>query len=376
MIRKVLISVNSAWNIANFRSGLIQALQAEGWEVVAAAPPDEYVDRVRELGCRFVPVAMDSAGTNPARDLALHRRFKDVLREERPDVFLGFTIKPNIYGSLAAHSLGIPVVNNVAGLGTAFIRRNWLTVLARNLYKIALRKSHTVFFQNDEDRRYFLEGNLLRAGQTDRVPGSGVDLARFQQTPMPARAVDEPLHFLFVGRVLRDKGILEYVDAARRVRATGVVADFAILGPVDVQNRTALCNADVDQWVAEGVVRYLGTTDDVRPYLQAADCVVLPSYREGVPRTLLEAASIGRPLIATDAPGCRDVVDDGINGLLVRVGDGADLADKCMHLAALGSDERARMGRASRAKAEAEFDEQLVTRKYVACLRAIEAIAA
>ena len=373
MIRKVVISVNSAWNIANFRGGLVRALQAQGWEVVAAAPPDEYVDRVRALGCRFVSVPMDSSGTNLARDLALHRRFKEVLREERPDVFLGFTIKPNIYGSLAAHSLGIPVVNNIAGLGTAFIRHNWLTVLARRLYKFALRRSHTVFFQNDEDRQYFLEGGLLRAGQTDRVPGSGVDLDRFQQRPLPAKSAGDPLRFLFVGRVLRDKGILEYVEAARRVHAAGIAADFAILGPADVQNRTALSRADVDQWVGEGIVRYLGTTDDVRPFLEDADCVVLPSYREGVPRTLLEAASMGRPLIATDAPGCRDIVDDGVNGLLVQVGDGADLADKCMRFAAFGPDERSSMGRASRAKAEAEFDEQLVTRKYVACLRAIEA---
>lgn len=371
MTRKIFLSVNSAWNIVNFRSGLIRALQCDGWEVVTAAPPDEYVDHVRALGCRFIPLAMDNGGTDPRRDVSLYWRFRRILRQERPDVFLGFTIKPNVYGSLAAHSLGIPVVNNIAGLGTAFIRKNWLTVVARWLYRVALRKSHRVLFQNEDDRRYFIEGGLLKAAQTDHIPGSGIDLTAFAESPLPPNAVDDVIHFLFVGRVLRDKGVLEYVEAARQTRAAGVAAVFSILGPVDAQNRTALSRADVDQWVKEGSVRYLGVTDDVRPHIEAAHCVVLPSYREGVPRTLLEAASMGRPLIATDAPGCRDVVDDGANGFLVNVRDGPDLADKCMRFAALSADERARMGHASRAKAVREFDERLVVQKYLQCLHAL-----
>jgi glycosyltransferase involved in cell wall biosynthesis len=369
MRRKLLLSVNSAWNIANFRSGLIRALQAEGWDVVAAAPADEHVARVEALGCRFLPLAMDNGGTNPRRDVALYRDFRRLLAAERPDAFLGFTIKPNVWGSLAAQSLGIPVVNNIAGLGTAFIRRNWLTAVARFLYRIALRKSHRVFFQNEDDRRYFLEGGLLPAGRSDRVPGSGVDLRAFTQRPLPRTSPGEPIRFLFIGRVLRDKGILEYVDAARRLRAAGVAAEFGILGPVDSLNRTALSRCDVDAWVAEGVVSYLGVETDVRPSIESAHCVVLPSYREGVPRTLLEAASMGRPLIATNAPGCRDVVDDGVNGYLVAVADGADLADKCKRFASLSPEQRARMGDASRRKAELEFDEEFVVQKYLQCLR-------
>jgi glycosyltransferase involved in cell wall biosynthesis len=369
--RKILLCVNSAWNIVNFRSGLIRALQADGWDVVTAAPTDEHVDRVRSLGCRFIPLSMDNGGTDPRRDLALYRRFRRIFLEERPDVFLGFTIKPNIYGSLAAHSLGIPVINNIAGLGTAFIRKNWLTVVARILYRLALRKSHCVLFQNEDDRRYFVEGGLLKAARTDRVPGSGIDLDRFVESPLPPTVAGSPVRFLFVGRVLRDKGVLEYVEAAARSRAVGAAVDFSILGPVDAQNRTALSRADVDRWVANGSVRYLGVTDDVRPHIEAAHCVVLPSYREGVPRTLLEAASMGRPLIATDAPGCRDVVDDGVNGYLVKVADGLDLADKCMRFVQLAAGERALMGHASRMKAEREFDERLVIQKYLHHLHAL-----
>ncbi len=373
MTRKVFLSVNSAWNIVNFRSGLIRALQADGWEVVTAAPPDEYVDRLRALGCRFIPLAMDNGGTNPVRDLALYRRFREVLRSERPDAFLGFTIKPNVYGSLAAHSLGIPTVNNIAGLGTAFIRKNWLTLVAERLYRFALRRSHRVLFQNDDDRQYFIVRRIVDAAQADRVPGSGIDLGEFAPHPVPPSGTDDIIRFLFVGRVLRDKGVLEYVDAARRTRASGVKAEFQILGPVDAQNRTALSRVELDQWVSDGSVRYLGVADDVRPHVAAAHCIVLPSYREGVPRTLLEAASMGRPLIATRAPGCRDVVDDGVNGFLVDVANGEDLADKCMRFATISEDARSRMGAASRAKAEREFDERIVVRKYLECLRSLEA---
>jgi glycosyltransferase involved in cell wall biosynthesis len=371
----LLLSVNSAWNIVNFRGGLIRALQADGWDVVTAAPEDNYVERVRALGCRFAALPMDNGGTHPWRDLQLYRRYRALLRAERPAAFLGFTIKPNIYGSLAAHALGVPVINNIAGLGTAFIRHSWLTHVARGLYRHALRRSRHVLFQNDEDRRYFVASGLVDASRTDRVPGSGVDLAAFAPCPLPTRQAGDPVRFLFVGRVLRDKGIVEYVDAARRLRAAGVAAEFAILGPLEVQNRTALPRRDLERWVDDGVVRYLGVADDVRPHVAAAHCIVLPSYREGVPRTLLEAASMARPLIATDAVGCRDALDDGINGYLARVADSNDLAEKCRRFAALSNDEQARMGQASRRKAEREFDERLVFDKYLDCLRPLRAAA-
>jgi glycosyltransferase involved in cell wall biosynthesis len=348
------------------------SLQADGWEVVAAAPEDAHVDRVRTLGCRFVPLPMDSGGTHPWHDLQLYSRYRALMSAERPQAFLGFTIKPNIYGSLAAHAYDVPVINNIAGLGTAFIRRTWLTHLARQLYRQALRRSHCVLFQNEDDRRYFVDSGLVATAQTDRVPGSGIDLVAFTPQPLPVRRAGDPIRFLFVGRVLRDKGIVEYVEAARRLRADGIAAKFDILGPLEAPNRTALSRHEVDSWVGEGLVQYLGVADDVRPYIGAAHCVVLPSYREGVPRTLLEAASMARPLIATNAVGCRDAVEDGVNGYLVRIGDPADLAAKCARLALAPADVLHRMGVEGRKKVERDFDEKLVLAKYLECTRALQ----
>jgi glycosyltransferase involved in cell wall biosynthesis len=361
---KVVIALNTAWNLVNFRAGLIRALVAEGYEVVAVAPNDEYAPRLAELGCRFVALPMDNKGTHPGRDLLLFFRFLNLLRRERPDMFLGYTVKPNVYGSLAAHILGIPVVNNIAGLGAVFIRDNWLTRLVRLLYKTALSRSRHVFFQNDEDMRLFVEQGLVASDKVSRLPGSGVDLSTFRYAPM-LPLENRTFHFLLAARLLWDKGVGEYVEAARMVRRKYPTAKFQLLGFLDVQNPTTVSSAQMDDWVKEGVVEYLGVADDVKPYMAAADCVVLPSYREGVPRSLLEAAAIGRPIVTTDAAGCRDAVDDGVNGLLCRVGDADDLADKLLRMIAMTPEDRELMGQAGRRKMELEFDEKIVIRRYL-----------
>jgi glycosyltransferase involved in cell wall biosynthesis len=361
---KVVIALNTAWNLVNFRAGLIRALVAEGYEVLAVAPNDEYAPRLAELGCRFVALPMDNKGTHPGRDLLLFFRFLNLLRRERPDMFLGYTVKPNVYGSLAAHVLGIPVVNNIAGLGAVFIRDNWLTRLVRLLYKTALSRSRHVFFQNDEDMRLFVEQGLVASDKVSRLPGSGVDLSTFRYAPMQPLE-NRTFHFLLAARLLWDKGVGEYVEAARMVRRKYPTAKFQLLGFLDVQNPTTVSSAQMDDWVKEGVVEYLGVADDVKPYMAAADCVVLPSYREGVPRSLLEAAAIGRPIVTTDAAGCRDVVEDGVNGLLCRVADAGDLADKLLRMIAMTPEDRELMGQAGRRKMELEFDEKIVIRRYL-----------
>ncbi len=363
---KVLIALNTAWNLVNFRSGLIRALVASGYEVAAVAPPDEYISRLEELGCRFVPLPMDNKGTHPGRDLLLLWRFYQLLWRERPDVYLGYTVKPNVYGSLAAHALGIPVINNIAGLGTVFIKEGWLTRLVRGLYRLALFRSAKVFFQNDDDRAMFVARGLVRAAFTDRLPGSGIDLARFSPVPLSSQP---PLRFLLIARMLWDKGVGEYVEAARLLKGRAAKAEFCLLGFLDVQNSAAISRQQMDEWVAEGVVRYLGVSDNVASEIAAADCVVLPSfYREGVPRTLLEAAAMGRPIITTNSVGCREVVDDGVNGYLIRPRDAADLAEKMEQIIALSSAARTAMGIRGREKVEREFDEQIVIGKYLAAI--------
>jgi len=367
---KAAISANTSWNIVNFRAGLVKALAEQGCEVIAASPQDDYAARVDGLGCRHLRLPMDNKGTNPLKDVGLFLRYLRLMRRERPDLYLGWTVKPNIYGSLAAHIFGVPTINNVSGLGTAFIRDGWLTRIVKVLYRVALGRSAYVFFQNDDDRDLFVRLGLVRAEQTRLLPGSGIDLAQFAAAPPAPRLPDDGPVFLLVARLLWDKGVGEYVEAARLVKAQIPRARFRLLGFLDVENRTAVSRADVEGWVHEGLIDYLGASDDVRPHIAAADCVVLPSYREGTPRSLLEAAAMARPLIASDAPGCREVVDDGINGWLCKVKDAGDLADKMLQFAAAPAECRLEMSRRSRLKAEHEFDEKLVINAYLAAIEA------
>jgi glycosyltransferase involved in cell wall biosynthesis len=369
---KIIICLNTAWNLVNFRAGLIRALVAVGYEVVAVAPDDKYAAGLNALGCRFVPLHMENGGTNPVQDALLTLRFARLFARERPDVYLGYTVKPNVYGSFAAHMLRIPVINNIAGLGAVFIKDGWLVRFVRWLYRVALRRSTKVFFQNPDDRALFIDGGMVRAEVTELLPGSGIDLNRF--TPPIAPAVHDAntkFRFLLIARMLRDKGVGEYVEAARLLRHSWPEAEFCLLGFVDVQNPAAISRAEMDAWVAEGVVQYLGVSDDVRAQIAKADCVVLPSYREGTPRTLLEAAAMARPIVTTDAVGCREVVNDGVNGYLCKVGDAEDLAEKMNRMLSLSIDQRRQMGKNGRLKMEREFDERLVIKKYLDAIRRV-----
>lgn len=369
---KVVVALNTAWNLANFRVGLIGALQAAGHEVVATAPADGHEAR---LPCRFVDTPMDNGGTNPLKDGALFVRFVRLLRRERPGLLLAYTAKPNIYGSLAAHVCGVPVVNNIAGLGSAVLRGGWVAAVLRLLYRVALAKSAMVFFQNPDDRDLFLAQGLVRHGRVGLLPGSGVDLVRFAPNVDNANGA-RPIRFLLLARLLWDKGVGEYVEAARLVRAAfalrGVAVDFCLAGQADVGNPTAVPRATLEAWQAEGVVRYLGFVEDVRPLIAEADVVVLPSYREGTPRALLEAAAMARPLIATDVPGCREAVVAGSTGLLCEARSAASLAAAMTRMLELSAEERADMGLAGRAMVEARFDERLVHRAYLDVIARIE----
>jgi glycosyltransferase involved in cell wall biosynthesis len=365
----ILLSVNTAWNAWNFRSGLIAAMQDAGWRVAIAAPADRHAARLVEAGCEFIDLPMDSNGTHPGRDALLLARYLRLLRRLKPAVFLGYTIKPNVYGGIAAQWLGIPVINNIAGLGAAFIDQGLVARIAKSLYRRALSRSSRVFFQNREDRQLFIDESLVAAGKTALVPGSGIALARYAPQPL---APEPGPRFLLVGRMLVNKGVLEYAQAARIVRRALPQARFALLGPAQEANPNRVEAQAIRGWQQEGLIEYLGALDDVRPCVLDADCVVLPSYREGVPRTLLEGAALARPLIATDVAGCRDVVEHGVNGLLCRARDGADLARQMLALAAMPLAQRQAMGAAGRRKVETEFDEAIVIRSYLEAIAALQ----
>jgi glycosyltransferase involved in cell wall biosynthesis len=371
MNRKIIISVNAPWNIYNFRSSLIKSLVDHDYEIIVVAPDDEYVEHVKNLGCRFISMRMDRNGTHPGHDLALILRYFNVLRLEKPLVYLGYTVKPNIYGSIAAHLLRIPVINNIEGLGSAFISRSLLTKIVRLLYKVALRRSRKVVFLNSDDREFFVGAGLARAEVADKVPGCGMDLLRFQAVPPPP-LLARPFSFLLVARMLKDKGVEEFVEAARIVKEAFPATQFRLLGFVDSRNPNSISLKRINDWEEAGLVTYLGKADDVRPHLTDADCVVLPSYREGIPRSLLEASAMARPVIATNAVGCRDVVDDNVNGFLCEVKDAQDLAEKMMNMIGLSPENRLEMGRAGRRKVESQFGEAIVIKTY---LRMISEIA-
>ena len=360
----VLIFLNTAWNLYNFRSGLIAALINSGYNVIAVAPKDKYVEHVRSLGCQFVPIIMDNHGLNPFRDFFLFIRFYLLLRRIKPAVFLGYTVKPNIYGSIAAHLLGIPVVNNIAGLGFVFMKEGWIARIVKLLYWLALYRSKRVFFQNEDDRKLFIDWGLVNSKITHRLPGSGINLNKFSQISMPIDNVS--VRFLLISRMLWDKGIGEYVEAAKILKSRAVKAEFYLLGFLDLENASAISRDQMNLWVKSGFVNYLGETDDVRPHIASANCIVLPSfYREGVPRTLLEAGAIGRPIITTNTVGCRELVDEGQNGYLCKARDSYDLAEKMEWFVALSPRQQAEMGGLSRKKIERTFDEKIVINDYL-----------
>lgn len=363
----LLLSANEAWNLAHFRQGLIKAL-AQDFQLAAAAPDGEGVRRLKELGCSFHALPLDSHGTNPLRDVRLLKRYVALMRALKPAAYLGFTVKPNIYGALAAQRMGVASINNISGLGTAFIAESWVSPIVRGLYRLALRRAHRVFFQNSDDLALFQKLKLVRAPQSELLPGSGVDLQRY--APQPTREADGAARFLFIGRMLGDKGVREFLEAARLARAGRNNLAFTLVGPDGAPNPTAVPREELSALLSAAGAQYLGTMEDVREAIARADCVVLPSYREGTPRVLLEAAAMRRPLIATDVPGCRDVVEDGVNGLLVPVRDSKGLAEAFLRFAALSPQQRDAMGQASRSLVEARFDERIVIDRYRAAIGA------
>lgn len=360
---KICLVSRCAWTLFNFRAGLARDLQRSGCEVICGgAGGDGYEERLADLGVRFVPLPVAKNSLNPLADLGLLAALLRWYRSERPDVVHHFTIKPVIYGSLAARMAGVPtIVNTITGLGHVFMepRRTWLRRIVELQYRLALGGAQHTFFYNREDRDLFIERRLVRMPRTSILPGSGVDCRRFSPLESDADADGGPVTFLFVGRLLREKGVHEFVEAARTVRARHPAARFLLLGARDERNPTVVSQATVDGWHAAGDVVWIGERADVRPVMATADVVVLPSYREGLPRAILEASAMGKPVITTDAVGCREAVEDGVTGLMVPVKDAQALARAMIRLLE-GPADRRRMGLAGRRKAEREFEEGAV----------------
>lgn len=305
---------------------------------------------------------MDNAGSNPVRDMRLVLSFWRYYRVLRPLAAFHFTIKNNIYGTWAARALDIPAVNNVSGLGTAFIRPGWVSRVVRLLYRVSQPFAHQVFCQNREDFELLTQRRLVPAERLALLPGSGVDLGRFHPGLRRSRAPDSPLRILYAGRMLADKGINELVEAVSRINAHGVRCVLSLCGFADAENVSAIPEATLQAWGRQPGIRWLGPSDQMERVYAEADAVVLPSYREGMPRSLLEAGAMALPSVATNVPGCRHIITHGVNGLLCAARSADALHDALEQLLAMTDAERGLLGEAARARVEAEFDEQLVVK--------------
>ncbi len=366
---KIAIVANTSWNLYNFRSGIIKTLLSKGTEVIVAAPEDPYAGVLKEWGCHYIPVAIENKGANPFRDVGLLFRFFRIYKKSRPDIILHYTIKPNIYGTLAAAMLGIPVVNNVSGLGTVFLHENIVSFIAKKLYKLAFKYPKKVFFQNQDDLELFVRNKLLAAEQAGLVPGSGVDTEKF--IPAVTLKPQSGFTFLMVARLLYDKGIMEYVEAIRILKTRGVKARFQIIGAIDETANLGVSRTTVKKWEEDGLLEYYPFTNNLTDYYHQAHCVVLPSYREGTPRSLLEAGASGIPMITTDVPGCREAVLPGRNGFLCKVKAPEDLAEKMEKMLNLPPEEYAELARGARTYVVENFDEKIVINAYFTAINSI-----
>ncbi len=371
--QKIVLFANTDWYLYNFRRSLALVLLAHGYDLLLISPPGPYGEKLRALGMRWEPVPMDRRSLNPLREAKLLAWLVSLFRTERPALVHGFTIKCAVYGSLAARLAGVQArVNAVAGMGYVFTSNHTkarvLRPLVRTLLRAALDGGNArLVLQNPDDVALFEAAGLVDRNHVRLIPGSGVDCSRFVARDGqrdPAR----PLRVLLAARLLWDKGLAEYVEAARRLRGEDRAIEFLLAGDPDPGNPAAVPESIVRGWADEGVLQWLGHVDDMAGLFASVDVVVLPSYREGLPKGLIEAAACALPLVTTDVPGCREVVSDGVDGLLVPVRDAAALAAA---IARLHDDPElaARLGKAARAKALAEFDEQIVIARTLAVYR-------
>ncbi|MCR4420381.1 MAG: glycosyltransferase family 4 protein [Clostridia bacterium] len=360
---RIIIVSHYTRSLLNFRRELIEEMVGLGHEVIALGPEQGFEAQLEALGARYVPIPLRRTSLNPAGDLPTLAALVRLMRDTRPDIVFSYAAKPVIYGSLAARLAGVRRVHSmITGLGSAFIgegdwRGRVLAGAVASLYRLALANNSAVFFQNPDDARLFEDWALLpERCRAVVIPGSGVNLTRFPYADAPV----QPVSFLLAARLIRHKGIVEYVQAARMLKPRYPTVRFGLIGPFDT-NLSALRRDEVERWAAEGVIEYLGETDDIYPYLAACSVYVLPSYREGTPRSVLEAMAVGRPIITTDAPGCRETVVEGLNGFLVPPRDSMALAvamERFVQNPGIIRD----MGRKSREMAEEKYDVRQVNR--------------
>ncbi len=368
-MKTIALVANTSWSMLKFRSGIIKRLLHEGYRLYIIAPYDHFADELTAMGCIYIDIPMNNKGTNIFADLRYMRHLHRLYKEIRPDLIFHYTIKPNIYGTLAAKKAKIKSVAVVTGLGYTFINDNITAKAAKLLYKISLRHATQVWFINTEDKNKFLLHKLVPKERIEQLPSEGIDIDYFK--PVKTEKERDRFHFILIARLLWDKGVGEYVKAAKELRKKYPHITCQLLGFVDAQNPQAISQEQISFWEEKKHVEYLGTAEDVRPFIAQADCVVLPSYREGMSMILLESASMAKPLIATNVPGCRDLVNHHISGYLCNPRDYHDLMQKMEKMLLATEEERQKMGAHGREIIVSEYNEETVIDKYLHTIKAL-----
>ncbi len=362
--KKVFLVSNTAWSIFNFRKGVIKYLLSKQYDVFCAAPEDDYSEKLRKLGVKFIHLKIDAKGINPMHDIFYFFRLKKIYNEYKPDIIFHYTIKPNIYGAIAARILDIPCISVVTGAGIVFLKKSPIYFIGKFLYRIGAKCANEFWFINKEDQHFFLSEKIVAPYKTYLLPGEGVDTEFFKRKFPYEQLNNENFRFLFSSRLLWVKGINYYYKAAKRLQHIGKV-EFLIIGFIDKDDKGSVKETEIQKWVDEKVILYKGAVSDVRHLLNEINCLVFPSYyKEGVPRVLLEAASMEIPIITTNNVGCRDVVDDKVNGLICDVQNEEDVFQAMKTILETDKEILVKMGKEGRKKVLSKFDEKYVIKTY------------
>lgn len=363
---KIALVANTSWNLYNFRLNLIRGFLAKGYEVICIAPYDSFAEELKKISVTFIPIEVNAKGNNPFLDIKLALQLYRIYKRQKPDVILQYTIKPNIYGTFAAALCGRSVINTVTGLGTVFLHDNLVSKIAQKLYTISFRFAKKVVFQNEDDRQLFIQKKLVDKEKTQIIRGSGVNVDFFiQNSGINKECKDKPFRFLMVARLLYDKGICEYAEASKKIHLIhGAEIECKLIGAVDSDKQLGIQKKDVADWALAHNLIYQPFSTDILSDYQRATVVVLPSYREGLPKSLLEAASCAKPLIASDVAGCKDVVIHEWNGLLCKAKDANDLFQKMNTMFHYSISELNTLASNSRERAEKNFSDKIIFNEY------------
>ena len=367
-MKTITLSANSSWYLYNFRSSTIIEAINRGYEVTCLSPTDDYTQSLVSLGCKHYPINFISKNSNPFSEFLLIFKFFFAYQKIKPMIAFHFTVKNNIYGTIAAASMGIPAVSNISGLGTAFIKTSLISNVVLFLYKVSQRFAFKIFCQNEEDLNFLINNKISSKGKLILIPGSGVDTNRFhpnlRENYHSSISNNNKFTFLYAGRMLYDKGLNELLEAFQALNKHESISELVLCGFVDSDNISAISNHELQSWSKISGVEWVGSSNNIEIIMAKADCIVLPSYREGMPKTLLEAGSMGLPAIATNVPGCRNIITDNFNGILCEPYSSTSLKHAMEKIIRLDKNKLSTMGNNARSRVLEKFDETIVIKNF------------